>query len=76
MVAGMEKYTESKLPSCGCSYCMPDIKLITYDDNDDRWSGSEGGLHKCATRAVSAGGATSAQAGREGGEQLFINTIQ
>ena len=45
------------------------------DDNYDRWPGSEGGVHKCATRAVSAGGATSAQAGREGGEQLFINTI-
>ena len=49
---------------------------VNDDDKDDRWSGSEGGVHKCATRAVSAGGATSAQAGREGGEQLFINTIQ
>ena len=37
--------------------------------NDPNWSGGQRRLHKCASRAVPAGGAPGAQAGGEGGEQ-------
>ena len=37
--------------------------------NDPNWSGGQRRLHKCASRAVPAGGAAGAQAGGEGGEQ-------